>query len=50
MKDIMKKTSTNKFEVEKELFHGTKKDTCEKINYQGFNRSFAGENGNNYKC
>ena len=27
------------------LFHGTDADTCDKINKQGFNRSFAGKNG-----
>ena len=27
------------------LFHGTRADTCNKINSQGFNRSFAGLNG-----
>ena len=27
------------------LFHGTRADTCQKINFQGFNRSFAGLNG-----
>ena len=27
------------------LFHGTSPDTLDKINTQGFNRSFAGKNG-----
>ncbi len=30
---------------EMQLFHGTTKDTCPKINHQGFNRSFSGKNG-----
>ena len=30
---------------ERWLFHGTSGDTCEKINAQGFNRSFKGKNG-----
>ena len=27
------------------LWHGTRPDTCQKVNIQGFNRSFAGQNG-----
>ena len=30
---------------ERLLWHGTQATTCEKINSQGFNRSFAGQNG-----
>ena len=30
---------------ERLLFHGTKSDICQKINSQGFNRSYAGANG-----
>ena len=30
---------------ERRLFHGTPADVCPKINQQGFNRSFAGRNG-----
>ena len=30
------------------LFHGTPAGVCPKINQQGFNRSFAGKNGNKY--
>ena len=30
---------------ERKLFHGTKVDISEKINVQGFNRSFSGRNG-----
>ena len=30
---------------ERWLYHGTTSDTCEKINTQGFNRSFKGKNG-----
>ena len=32
------------------LFHGTPPDVCPKINQQGFNRSFAGKNGELVKC
>lgn len=31
---------------EHKLYHGTSADTCPKINQSGFNRSFAGKNGN----
>ena len=31
---------------ERRLFHGTSADTCPKVNQSGFNRSFAGKNGN----
>lgn len=30
---------------EKKLFHGTAAATCPLINYNGFNRSFSGKNG-----
>ena len=30
---------------EQRLFHGCTADTVDKINHQGFNRSFAGKNG-----
>ena len=30
---------------EKLLFHGTSKESCEAINHHGFNRSYAGKNG-----
>ena len=30
---------------ERLLFHGTKPEVCDKINSQGFNRSYAGANG-----
>ncbi len=30
---------------EMKLFHGTRHDTCAKINSQSFNRSYAGQNG-----
>ena len=33
---------------ERWLFHGTTADSCEKINTQGFNRSFKGKNGEMY--
>ena len=32
---------------ELQLFHGTTGDNCSKINMTSFNRSFAGQNGNN---
>lgn len=31
---------------EKQLFHGTNSEAIERINKQGFNRSYAGINGN----
>ena len=34
--------------LERKLFHGTTYETIEKINAQGFNRSFAGKNGEFY--
>ena len=33
---------------EQKLFHGTTKDTVEKINSQGFNRAFCGKNGRSF--
>ena len=33
------------YQNEQWLFHGTSPDTLDKINTQGFNRSFAGKNG-----
>ena len=39
---------TNYVNCEKLLFHGTKKESIDKINAQGFNRAFAGENGEFY--
>ncbi|XP_032835533.2 protein mono-ADP-ribosyltransferase PARP14-like isoform X1 [Petromyzon marinus] len=38
------KASPLKTPVEKILFHGTALDTCEKINANGFNRSYCGKN------
>ena len=32
---------------ERILYHGTSKDTVDKINMRGFNRSFCGKNGEN---
>ena len=32
--------------VSKELFHGTSKEVCELIYKSGFDRSYAGDNGN----
>jgi len=45
MKAIMKDNVSSNYQLERELFHGTKKETCDKINHQGFNRMFAGTNG-----
>uniref|UniRef100_H2YWJ9 PARP catalytic domain-containing protein n=1 Tax=Ciona savignyi TaxID=51511 RepID=H2YWJ9_CIOSA len=36
---------TQGVQVEQELFHGTTEDVCEKIWKGGFNRSYAGKNG-----
>lgn len=33
---------------EKVLYHGTTADACTSIQCNNFNRSFAGQNGNNY--
>ena len=35
-------------DCEQLLFHGTKKESIDKINAQGFNRAFAGQNGEFY--
>ena len=35
-------------DCEKLLYHGTTKEAIEKINVQGFNRCFAGQNGEIY--
>jgi len=35
------------FKNERRLFHGCPKDIADLISHQGFNRSFAGKNGNN---
>ena len=44
-KKVMEKYNPPGFQNEKRLFHGTPADICPKINQQGFNRSFAGKNG-----
>ena len=41
----MEKHNSPGHQNEKRLFHGTPADVCPKINQQGFNRSFAGKNG-----
>lgn len=33
---------------ERKLYHGTTKDICQKINKNGFNRSFCGRNGTSH--
>jgi len=45
MKADMKENLPEDCQLERELFHGTKKEACDKINHQGFNRVFAGTNG-----
>ena len=45
MKSDMKENCPEDCELERELFHGTTEDTCDKINHQGFNKIFAGKNG-----
>ena len=44
-KKDMEKHNPPGYQNEKRLFHGTPADVCPKINQQGFNRSFAGKNG-----
>ena len=47
-KKEMDKLNPTGHQNERSLFHGTSVDTCPKINQNGFNRSFAGKNGNYY--
>jgi hypothetical protein len=46
-KKKMDKVNPKGHQNERSLFHGAAVDTCPKINQNGFNRSFAGKNGNN---
>ena len=46
LKAQMKQEVSDKCQLERQLFHGTDKATCEAINHQGFNRTFAGKHGN----
>ena len=46
LKNQMKQNVSDDYELERELFHGTDKAACEQINHQGFNRIYAGKNGN----
>ncbi len=46
-KKEMDKHNPKGHQNERSLFHGTAVDTCPKINQYGFDRSFAGKNGNN---
>ena len=46
MKALMKYDVSSDCQLERELYHGTNKAACEPINHQGFNRTFAGKNGN----
>lgn len=50
LKDQMEKTISDDYELERELFHGTKKAVCEQINHQGFNRNYAGTHGKSFYC
>ena len=50
LKEQMKKTVSDDYELERELFHGTNKAACDQINHQGFNRIYAGTHGKSYKC
>ena len=45
-KKVMDDNNPTGCQNERKLFHGTTPDTCLKVNQQGFNRSFAGKNGN----
>ena len=45
LKNQMERNVSDNCELERELFHGTDKAACEKINHQGFNRIYAGKNG-----
>ena len=45
IKKDMEKHNPPGHQNEKRLFHGTPANACPKINQQGFNRSFAGKNG-----
>ena len=45
-KNAMEKLNPPGTNNESSLFHGTSVDTIPKINSQGFNRTFAGKNGN----
>lgn len=44
-KNNMDKNNKSGHQNEMLLYHGTSVDTCDKINRQGFNRSFSGKNG-----
>ena len=46
LKAQMKQEVSDKYQLERQLFHGTDKTACEHINHQGFNRIFGGRNGN----
>ena len=46
MKALMRHDVSSDCQLERQLYHGTNKMACEPINHQGFNRTFAGRNGN----
>jgi len=50
MKSLMKHDVSRDCQLERQLFHGTNDVACEAINHQGFNRTFAGKNGNHQIC
>jgi len=47
-KKVMEKEKPN-IQIERQLFHGCKGDVVKNIYHQGFNRSFAGANGEYWK-
>ena len=47
-KKEMDKLNPQGHKNERQLFHGTKPDTCSQINHGGFNRSYCGQNGKHY--
>ena len=44
----MDQQNPSSYQNERRLFHGCPKDVAELISHQGFNRSFAGKNGNDF--
>ena len=46
LKNQMEKNISDRYELERELFHGTSEKAIDQINHQGFNRVHAGKNGN----
>jgi len=46
----MDQKNPSSYQNERRLFHGCPKKVAELISHQGFNRSFAGKNGNDHQC